>query len=70
VLADEPTGNLDSKVTVEIMGLLQELNDAGNTVVFVTHEPDVSQYAKRKIVLRDGLIMSDEPIRDRNVVAR
>jgi putative ABC transport system ATP-binding protein len=70
VLADEPTGNLDSKVTVEIMGLLQELNEAGNTVVFVTHEPDVAQYAKRKIVLRDGQIQSDEPIRERSVVAR
>jgi putative ABC transport system ATP-binding protein len=70
VLADEPTGNLDSKVTVEIMGLLQELNDAGNSVVFVTHEPDVAQYAKRKIVLRDGQILSDEPIRERSVVPR
>ncbi len=70
VLADEPTGNLDSKVTVEIMGLLQELNDAGNTVVFVTHEPDVSQFAKRKIVLRDGQIQTDEAIRERSVVSR
>jgi putative ABC transport system ATP-binding protein len=70
VLADEPTGNLDSKVTVEIMGLLQQLNDAGNTVVFVTHEPDVAQYAKRKVVLRDGLIMSDEAIVNRSVVQR
>jgi putative ABC transport system ATP-binding protein len=70
VLADEPTGNLDSRVTVEIMGLLQELNDAGNTVVFVTHEPDVAQYAKRKLVLRDGQILSDEAIADRSVVRR
>jgi len=70
VLADEPTGNLDSKVTVEIMGLLQELNDAGNSVVFVTHEPDVAQYARRKIVLRDGLIRSDEPIRERSLAPR
>jgi len=70
VLADEPTGNLDSKVTVEIMGLLQQLNDAGNTVVFVTHEPDVAQFAKRKIVLRDGQVQSDEPIQNRNVVQR
>jgi putative ABC transport system ATP-binding protein len=70
VLADEPTGNLDSRVTVEIMGLLQELNDAGNTVVFVTHEPDVAQYAKRKLVLRDGQILSDEAIVDRSVVKR
>jgi putative ABC transport system ATP-binding protein len=70
VLADEPTGNLDSRVTVEIMGLLQELNDAGNTVVFVTHEPDVAQYAKRKLVLRDGQVLSDEAIADRSVVRR
>jgi len=70
VLADEPTGNLDSKVTVEIMGLLQDLNDAGNTVVFVTHEPDVAQYAKRKIVLRDGQILTDEPVAERSVVRR
>jgi len=70
VLADEPTGNLDSKVTVEIMGLLQDLNDAGNTVVFVTHEPDVAQYSKRKIVLRDGQILTDEPVAERSVVRR
>src|SRR5437762_606140 len=51
VLADEPTGNLDSKVTAEIMGLFQSLNDSGITIVFVTHEADVAQYAKRKVVL-------------------
>jgi putative ABC transport system ATP-binding protein len=67
VLADEPTGNLDSKVSVEIMRLFQELNDSGITVVFVTHEPDVAQYAKRKVVLRDGAIVADEPIRDRTI---
>ena len=67
VLADEPTGNLDSKVSVEIMRLFQELNDAGITVVFVTHEPDVAQYAKRKIVLKDGVVVTDEPIRDRAI---
>ena len=70
VLADEPTGNLDSKVSVEIMGLFQELNDAGITVVFVTHEPDVAQYAKRKVVLRDGEVVADEPIRDRQIAPR
>ena len=70
VQADEPTGSLDSKVTVEIMGLLQELNDAGNTVVFVTHELDVAQYPKRKLVLRDGLILSDESIAERSLVRR
>jgi putative ABC transport system ATP-binding protein len=70
VLADEPTGNLDSKVTAEIMALLQALNDAGNTVVFVTHEPDVAQYAKRKVVLRDGQIQIDEPIVNRTIAPR
>ncbi|MCE9637301.1 MAG: ABC transporter ATP-binding protein [Planctomycetes bacterium] len=67
VLADEPTGNLDSRVTAEIMALFQELNDAGITIVFVTHEPDVAQYAKRKVVMRDGRIVTDEPVRDRTV---
>jgi putative ABC transport system ATP-binding protein len=67
LLADEPTGNLDSKVTAEIMALLQELNDSGVTILFVTHEPDVSQYAKRRIVLKDGQIVSDEAVVDRTI---
>ncbi len=65
LLADEPTGNLDSRVTEEIMALFQALNDAGNTIVFVTHETDVAQHAKRKVVLKDGQIVSDAPIADR-----
>jgi putative ABC transport system ATP-binding protein len=69
LLADEPTGNLDSRVSAEIMGLFQELNDSGITVVFVTHEPDIAQWAKRKVVLRDGLVQADEPIRDRTLAA-
>ena len=69
VLADEPTGNLDSRVTAEIMALFQELNDAGITILFVTHEPDVAQYAKRKVVMKDGRIVSDEPIRSRTLAA-
>ncbi len=69
LLADEPTGNLDSRVTAEIMALLQRLNDTGVTIVFVTHEPDVSQYAKRRVVLKDGEIVSDAPVADRTVAA-
>jgi putative ABC transport system ATP-binding protein len=67
VLADEPTGNLDSKVTAEIMAVFQERNDAGITVVFVTHEPDVAQYAKRRIVFKDGQIVTDEAITNRTI---
>jgi putative ABC transport system ATP-binding protein len=69
VFADEPTGNLDSRVSVTIMGLFQDLNDSGITLVFVTHEPDIAQFAKRKIVLRDGMIQSDEPVLDRTIAA-
>jgi len=60
ILADEPTGNLDSKTSVEVMGLFQELGRAGITVVLVTHEPDIAEFASRVIVVKDGLIQSDE----------
>ena len=60
LLADEPTGNLDSRTSVEIMGILQKLNDEGLTIVLVTHEPDVAQYAKRVITFRDGRVRRDE----------
>jgi len=60
VLADEPTGNLDSRTTVEVMQLFQELNDQGITIILVTHEDEVSRYAKRIIVLKDGKIVKDE----------
>ncbi len=60
ILADEPTGNLDSKTTAEILGLLQSLNDEGRTIIMVTHERDVAQQTKRTIVLRDGEVLSDE----------
>jgi putative ABC transport system ATP-binding protein len=60
VLADEPTGNLDSRTTEEILAIFQELNDAGKTIVLITHEPDVAQHAHRTVVMRDGKIESDE----------
>jgi putative ABC transport system ATP-binding protein len=67
LLADEPTGNLDSKVTAEIMALLQKLNDEGVTIIMVTHEPDVALYAKRRVVMRDGAILSDAPVENRTI---
>lgn len=60
ILADEPTGNLDSKTSSEIMEIFQQINDRGNTVILVTHEEEIAQYTKRIIRLRDGLIESDE----------
>ena len=65
LLADEPTGNLDSRTSVEIMQVFQDLNERGLTIVMVTHEPDVSRFAKRVIVFRDGTIRKDEPVPSR-----
>jgi putative ABC transport system ATP-binding protein len=65
LLADEPTGNLDSRTSVEIMEVFQDLNDRGLTLVMVTHELDVAQFAKRVIVFRDGKIRKDEPVLNR-----
>ena len=65
LLADEPTGNLDSQTSIEIMGVFQKLNDAGITIVMVTHELDVARYTKRMIILRDGKVLTDEIVRDR-----
>ena len=59
VLADEPTGNLDSRTSVEIMGIFQQLNDRGITIIMVTHEPDIASYARRNVVMRDGVILKD-----------
>ena len=65
LLADEPTGNLDSRTSIEVMALFQELNDQGITVLLVTHEPDVAQYAKRVVEVRDGQIRRDHPVEQR-----
>jgi putative ABC transport system ATP-binding protein len=65
LLADEPTGNLDSRTSVEIMQIFQDLNDRGLTIVVVTHEPDIAQYAKRIVVFRDGKVRHDDPVKER-----
>ena len=61
ILADEPTGNLDSKTSIDIMRLIREIHRNGNTIVLVTHEEDIARYAHRIIRLRDGVVESDEP---------
>lgn len=67
ILADEPTGNLDSRTSVDVMTLFQDLNDHGITIVIVTHESDISRYAKRIIRMRDGKVIADEPVTDRRI---
>jgi putative ABC transport system ATP-binding protein len=69
LLADEPTGNLDSRTSVEIMEVFQKLNDDGLTIVLVTHENDIAQFAKRRIQFRDGKIRRDETVEKRPVAA-
>jgi len=69
LLADEPTGNLDSRTSIEIMGVFQKLNDEGITIIMVTHEADIAAYTKRNIVMRDGRILSDSPVRNRFLAA-
>jgi len=63
ILADEPTGNLDSLASVEIMAIFQKLNRQGITIIMVTHEPDIAAFTKRNVVFRDGRIISDTPVR-------
>ncbi len=66
LLADEPTGNLDSQTSIEIMGVFQKLNDRGITIVMVTHELDVARFTKRMVILRDGKIVTDEAVQNRS----
>ena len=65
LLADEPTGNLDTRTSCEIMGVFQKLNDQGITIVMVTHEQDIAHYTKRMVVMRDGKVVSDAPVENR-----
>jgi putative ABC transport system ATP-binding protein len=67
LLADEPTGNLDSRTSVEVMGIFQELNEQGLTVVLVTHEPDIAEHARRIVTFKDGLLLSDQPLSRRRL---
>ena len=67
LLADEPTGNLDSKTSAEVMGVFQQLNEEGITIVMVTHELDIAHYCKRNLIIRDGRLVSDVQVATRNV---
>lgn len=68
LLADEPTGNLDSASSEEIMGIFKGLNDEGVTIVMVTHEPDIAAYTKRNILFKDGNIVADKPVLNRTLI--
>jgi putative ABC transport system ATP-binding protein len=65
LLADEPTGNLDSRTSVEVMGIFQGLNDKGITIIMVTHEADIASYARRNIVMKDGVVRNDLTVQSR-----
>jgi putative ABC transport system ATP-binding protein len=67
LLADEPTGNLDSRTSIEVMGVFQKLNEGGITIVMVTHELDIAHYCKRNLILRDGVIVRDEAVTNRSI---
>jgi putative ABC transport system ATP-binding protein len=69
ILADEPTGNLDTQTSIEIMGVFQKLNDEGITLAMVTHELDIARYTKRTVIMRDGKIVSDSPVPDRLIAS-
>jgi putative ABC transport system ATP-binding protein len=68
IMADEPTGNLDTKSSVEIMRIFQDLNNEGSTVIMVTHEQDIAKHCKRVVRFRDGEIVSDEQVQDRIIL--
>lgn len=68
LLADEPTGALDTQTSLDIMGIFQQLNDEGITVVVVTHEPDIAEFAERRVVFRDGKVIEDAPVKSRRRV--
>jgi putative ABC transport system ATP-binding protein len=65
LLADEPTGNLDTRTSIEIMAIFQKLNRNGMTILMVTHEPEIARYSRREILMRDGRVVSDQPVRER-----
>ncbi|MEY2497816.1 MAG: putative transport system ATP-binding protein [Verrucomicrobiota bacterium] len=65
ILADEPTGNLDSRTSIEVMEIFQKLNEKGITIIMVTHEPDIAAYARRNVVMKDGLVQKDAAVHDR-----
>jgi putative ABC transport system ATP-binding protein len=67
LLADEPTGNLDTQTSIEIMGVFQKLNDQGITIIMVTHELDIARFTKRMIILRDGRVVTDQAVPNRAV---
>jgi putative ABC transport system ATP-binding protein len=69
LLADEPTGNLDSRTSVEIMAIFQQLNERGITIIMVTHEQDIAAYAQRNVIMRDGVILKDHAVSKRTNAA-
>ncbi len=69
LLADEPTGALDTKTSIEIMDIFQRLNNEGKTVILVTHEPEIAEYAKRVVRFRDGQIVASEPVVQRRIAS-
>ena len=70
VLADEPTGNLDSKTSEGVMAVFQKLNDEGRTAVVITHETEIAQYARRIVMFHDGKLLEDHPVRQRRIAER